>query len=43
MYKMWRALLHRVTANQQSKREQTHPVFSRKGKVQIGGKHSYTE
>ena len=25
-YKRWRALLHRVTAKQQSKREQTHPV-----------------
>ena len=25
-YKRWRALLHRVIAKQQSKREQTHPV-----------------
>ena len=25
-YKRWRALLHRMIAKQQSKREQTHPV-----------------
>ena len=25
-YKRWRALLHRVIAKQQSKREQTHPA-----------------
>ena len=27
-YKSWRALLHRMIAEQQSKREQTHPVCS---------------
>ena len=27
-YKRWRALLHRVIAEQQSTREQTHPVYS---------------
>ena len=26
-YKLWRALLQRVIAKQQSKREQTHPVY----------------
>ena len=26
-YKWWRALLQRVIAKQQSKREQTHPVY----------------
>ena len=28
-YKRWRALLHRVIAEQQSKRKQTHPACSR--------------
>ena len=27
-YKRWRALLHRAIAEQQSNREQTHPVYS---------------
>ena len=30
-HKRWRA--HRVIAKQQSKREQTHPVFTHSGKV----------
>ena len=32
-YKKWRALLHRVIAKQQPKREQTHSVFTGIGKV----------
>ena len=36
-YKRWRALLHRVIAKQQGKVEQTHPVFTRSGKVWKGG------
>ena len=31
-YRRWRALLHRVIAEQQSNREQTHPVCSHKMK-----------
>ena len=33
------ALLPRVIVKQQAKREQTHPVFTRSGKVQKGGEH----
>ena len=37
-YKRWRALLYTVIVKQQGKVEQTHPVFTRSGKVQKGGK-----
>ena len=38
-YRKWRALLHRVIAKQQGKTEQTHPVFTHRGKIQKGGEH----
>ena len=38
-YKWWAAILLRVIAKKQSKREQTHPVFTRSGKVRKGGEH----
>ena len=38
-YKWWRVILHRMTAKQHRKIEQTHPVFRHSGKVQKGGEH----